>query len=163
VDGERFESLWLQFENEAGFSDGQLDDERVVLQEAIAALEARIAEKQEELAAVINRAESAKNQLRALLSARLSDDAILSAMRVEYKVRRTVVAKPRKDGDPSSPSDVDKQFVLDQLDAEGLTVPELRKLTGRDLRFLRATLDSLVAEGRVIKDGEKAGAKFHIP
>jgi len=162
VDGDRFEILWLQIEDEAGFSAGQISGERDKLHEDIAILETRIAEKKEELAAIERRVQAAQNQLRALLTARLSDDAILSAMRVEYRVKRSV-GRPRKEFDAPSPADEDKQFVLDHLDSDGLTVPELKKLTKKDLRFLRTTLESLVDEGKVIKIGENAGAKFHLP
>jgi hypothetical protein len=96
-----------------------------------------------------------------LLSARLSDDAILSAMRVEYKVKRAV-PKAKKEPDVAPTADTDKQFVLDQLDAEGLSVPDLRKLTGKDARYLRATLESLVADGKVAKTGDRATAKYHL-
>jgi hypothetical protein len=161
VDGERFEVLWLQFEDEAGFTAGRLDDERTKLQEEIVALEAKIAEKKASLEAVESRVDAAKQQMRMLLSARLSDDAILSAMRVEYKVKRAV-PKAKKEPDVAPTADTDKQFVLDQLDAEGLSVPDLRKLTGKDARYLRATLESLVADGKVAKTGDRATAKYHL-
>jgi|GEM_PF-612626 hypothetical protein len=161
VDGERFEVLWLQFEDEAGFTAGRLDDERTKLQEEIVALEAKIAEKKAALEAVESRVDAAKQQMRMLLSARLSDDAILSAMRVEYKVKRAV-PKAKKEPEVAPAADTDKQFVLDQLDAEGLSVPDLRKLTGKDARYLRATLESLVADGKVAKTGDRATAKYHL-
>ncbi len=161
VDGERFEILWLQFEDEAGFSTGRLDDERAKLQQEIAVLEAKIAEKKSCLQMVENQVDADKHQLKVLLSAKLSADAILTAMRVEYKNKRSA-PKPKKDDVADSPADEDKQFVLDQLDAEGLSISDLRKLTGKDARTLRITLEALVAEGKISKTGDRANAKYHL-
>jgi hypothetical protein len=163
VDGERFEVLWHQFEDEAGFSTGRLDEERQKLQEEILALESKIAERKSALATVESRVDAAKQQMRLLLGARLSDEAILTAMRVEYKVRRVAPKPNKKSPDAVAPAaDTDKQFVLDRLDAEGLSIAELKKLTDKDPRFLRAVLDSLVGEGKVVKSGERASAKYHL-
>ncbi len=162
VDGERFEVLWHQFEDEAGFSSGRLDEERQKLQDEILALESKIEERKSALATVESRVDAAKQQMRLLLGARLSDEAILTAMRVEYKVRR-VAPKAKKSPDAVTPAaDSDKQFVLDRLDAEGLSIGELKKLTDKDPRFLRTVLDSLVGEGKVVKSGERASAKYHL-
>lgn len=162
VDAERFEVLWHQFEDEAGFTTGRLDEERQKLQQEILALESKIEEKKSALATVESRVDAAKQQMRLLLGARLSDDAILTAMRVEYKVRR-LAPKAKKNTESAAPAaDGDKQFVLDQLDAEGLSIAELKKLTDKDPRFLRAVLDALVSEGKVVKSGERASAKFHL-
>jgi len=163
VDGERFEVLWHRFEDEAGLTSDRLDLERQKLHEEIAALQAKIDEKNEALAAAEGRVDAAKQQMRLLIGARLSDESILTAMGVEYKVRRVGGAKVKKEKEPVPPAaDDEKQFVLDNLDAEGLSVAELKKLTGKDARFLKVALDSLVAEGKVVKSGERASAKFHL-
>jgi len=163
VDNERFEVLWHRFEDEAGLTAERLDEERQRLQAEFDALQAKVEEKRAALAAVEGRVEAARQQMRTLLGARLSDDAILSAMRVEYKVRRSGGAKPKKAKEPlPAAGDEDKQFVLDHLDSEGLSVAELKKLTDRDSRFLRAALESLVQDGKVTKSGERASAKYHL-
>jgi hypothetical protein len=38
----------------------------------------------------------------------------------------------------------------------------LRKLTGKDARTLRITLEALVAEGKISKTGDRANAKYHL-
>jgi hypothetical protein len=163
IDGERFDVLWHRFEDEAGLTSERLDQERQKLQDDIAALQAKIDEKNQALAAAEGRVDAAKQQMRLLIGARLSDEAILTAMRVEYKVRRVGGAKAKKDKEPLPPAaDDDKQFVLDHLDAEGLSIAELKKLTDKDARFLKAALDSLVKEEKVVKSGERASAKFHL-
>ena len=161
VDDERLDVLWHSFQEEAGLTEERLEQERQKLQEEIAALQAKIDEKNGALAAVEGRVDAAKQQMRVLIGAHLSDDAILSAMRVEYKVKRSSGTKKAKE--PLAPAgDEDKQFVLDHLDAEGLSVAELKKITEKDARFLRSVLEQLVQDGKVIKDGERASAKYHL-
>lgn len=163
VDEERFEVLWHSFQEEAGLTEERLDQERQKLHEEIAALQAKIDEKNAALAAVEGRVDAAKQQMRMLIGAHLSDDAILSAMRVEYKVKRSGGAKAKKAKEPvPPPADEDKKYVLDHLDAEGLSIAELKKITEKDGRFLRAILEDLVREGKVVKSGERATAKYHL-
>lgn len=160
VDESMLESLWDQFKDEAGFSEESAEQERQKLREEIAMLEERIAEKRQAIEAIDQRAQAARAQLKALLLAKLSPDAILSAMRVEYKVRRPAAPRPRT----STPEmgDDDKQLVLDHLDHDGLTVSELRKRTEKDLRFLRTALKSLVEEGRVRAEGEGSSTLYAL-
>lgn len=161
IDESRFADLWARFEDEAGLTRERLGEERQKLLDELAALQAKINEKQAALDDLDGREEAAKQQMRMLLGARLSEDAILSAMRVEYKVRKPV-AKTKKSEPVPAAGDDDKTFVLDHLDTEGLSVADLKKITDKDARFLRAVLESLVEDGRVSKTGDRASAKYHL-
>ena len=163
VEGARFEVLWLQFEQDAGLTSEHVNEERDRLLGELEQLEAKVAEKKLALEQVQQRVEAAKEQMRLLLDARLSDEAILTAMRIEHKVRRAT-PKAAKAGKSSAHevSEEDKQEVLDHLDAEGLTLADLKTMTNKDGRYLRAVLEGLVADGKATKSGEKAAAKYHL-
>lgn len=162
VESARFEVLWLQFEQEAGLTSQRMQQDREKLLDDIAKLEEKIGEKQQQLAQLDGRVEGAKGQMRMLFEARLSDEAILTAMRVQYKVKKTSTraAKPMTEAQPVD--DEDMQFVLEHLDAEGLSVADLKQITNKESRYLRTILEDLVKQGKVEKSGERASARYHL-
>lgn len=162
VDTDRYKDLWARFEEEAGFTGERLAQERQKILDDIASLEVRVQEKRDLLSAIDGRVEAARDQMRALLGAHLSDDAILSAMRVEYKVKRVGAAKGGKATSDEPLATEDKQFVFDNLDAEGLSVNDLKRVTGKSARFLQSALHALLEEGRITKTGERGAARFHL-
>lgn len=162
VESARFEVLWLQFEQEAGLTSQRLQQDRDKLLDDIAQLEEKIGEKQQQLAQLDGRVEAAKGQMRMLFEARLSDEAILTAMRVQYKVKRTSAraVKPKSEAQPVD--DKDTLFVLEHLDAEGLSVADLKQITNKESRYLRTILEDLVKQGKVEKSGDRASARYHL-
>lgn len=157
-----FLELWDRFRNEAGFVPEAMEMEKQKVRDEIAVLEAKITEKREALEAIDRRESAARDQLKALFSAKLSPDAILSAMRIEYRVRKATATKTPKEPSSDSVADDDKELVFSHLDAEGLSIAELKKLTGRDGAFLQSVLKALVQEGKVVKSGERASARYHL-
>lgn len=160
---ERFESLWAQVASEGALSPEATERERLTLAEDIAALEATIAQKKEALDAIDNRQEIAKQKVRALLSTGLGQEAILSAMRVEYRIARpTPVKSPSAPKALAEVSDEDKNLVLSHLDREGMTIADIKKLTNKDAAVLSAALKSLAAEGKIERTGEGRGSKYAL-
>ncbi len=157
-----FEDLWERFRNEAGFVPEAMEAEKQKVRDEIATLEARIAEKQALLDAIDRREASARDQLKALIAARLSPDAILSAMRIEYRVRKAATPKQSRPEPSDAVSSDDKELVLSHLDAEGLSLADLKKLTGKDGPFLQTVLKALLQESRVVKSGERGQARYHL-
>lgn len=159
---ERFESLWAQVASEGALSPEAIERERVVLAEDIAALEATIAAKKESLAAIDNRVEVARAKVHALLTTGLSQEAILSAMRVEYRIARPAPTKAASTPKLAEVSDEDKALVLSHLDREGMTIADIKKLTEKDSAVLSAALKSLAAEGKIVRTGEGRGSKYAL-
>ncbi len=157
-----FVELWDRFRNEAGFVPEAMELEKQKVRDEITALEARIAEKRAGLDAIDHRETAARDQLKALISARLSPDAILSAMRIEYRVRKAAAPKGSKHDAAEVIASDDKEMVFSHLDAEGLSIADLKKLTGKDGSFLLSVLKALLAEGRIVKSGERASARYHL-
>jgi hypothetical protein len=162
VDDEQYQTLWSQFEQEAGFGAEAREQETAKLKEEIAMLEARIEEKKQAIAAIEQRETSAKEQMRALIRAKLGPEAILSAMKIEYKVKRAPAPRVPKPSTSEGTSEEDKELVLNHLDAEGLTMRELSKRTEKDSTFLQNVLKVLVDEGKVQKTGERTGARYAL-
>jgi hypothetical protein len=162
VEDPLFLELWERFRNEAGFVPEAMELEKQKVRDEIAALEARIAEKRANLDAIDHKETAARDQLKALISARLSPDAILSAMRIEYRVRKAAAPKPPKADASGSIASDDKELVFSNLDAEGLSIADLKKLTGKDGSFLQSVLKALLAEGRIVKSGERGAARYHL-
>lgn len=159
-----FTELWERFRNEAGFVPEAMEQEKQRVRDDIAALEARVADKREALEAIDRRENAARDQLIALFAAKLSTEAILTAMRVEYKVKKVSAPRALKTADSASDAVVsdDKDLVLSHLDAEGLSLKELKDITGRDGQFLQAVLKTLVEEDKVSKTGDGKAARFHL-
>ena len=160
---EAFETLWTRFEEEGGFRGGEFDAERTALRAEIAGLEATLAQRREALGLLDQREETARQQLRSLLGAGLGDDAILSAMKVQYgKPPRTRRAKGPAQPATTTLGDEDKAFVLGNLDKKGRTLGELSKSTQRESSYLSAVLKLLLAEGRVTKTGTRRASRYHL-
>ncbi|MCU0693270.1 MAG: hypothetical protein MUF54_17905 [Polyangiaceae bacterium] len=162
-DDDALEELWKRFEEEAGLTADYIETEKQKLRDDIQALEERLADRKTALADLENRSEDARQKMKALLSARLSEEAILTAMRVEYKIKRPPPARPKRtDALEPPPADDEKQMVLDHLDAEGLSIAEIKKLTDKDSASLGRTLKSLIEDGKVVRSGDGRAAKFHL-
>jgi len=158
-----FVELWDRFRNEAGFVPEAVEGEKQKIRDEIASLEARIVEKRSMLDAIDCRESAARDQLKALIAARLSPDAILSAMRIEYRVRKAPSVKATKpDAGAETIAAEDKDLVFSHLDAEGLSLADLKKLTGKDGSFLQTVLKALLADNRIVKSGERAAARYHL-
>lgn len=145
-----FDTLWERFTVEANFSQDILDAEAEVIREEIARLEARIEDKRKELDAIVRREKTARDMLTMMLTAGFSHDAILSAMKVEFRAKKAA----RKDKEPEV-NDDDKQSVLDVLDREGQPLQEIVKTSGREAKDVQRVLLALVSEGKVVTQGEK--------
>jgi len=145
-----FDALWERFTVEANFSQDILDAEAEVIREEIARLEARIEDKRKELEAIVRREKTARDMLTMMLTAGFSHDAILSAMKVEFRAKKAA----RKDKEPEV-NDDDKQSVLDVLDREGQPLQEIVKTSGREAKDVQRVLLALVSEGKVVTQGEK--------
>jgi len=144
-----FDFLWERFTVEANFNTEILEAEAEVVREEITRLEARIAEKKEELEAILRRDKTARDMLTMMLTAGFSHDAIISAMKVEFRAKKPVKLKEPEVNDD------EKQVVLDVLDREGQPLQEVVKTSGREAKDVQRILGALVAEGKVVTQGEK--------
>ena len=145
-------------------SDEVIAGERLQLEEEIQRLEELLAEKKKAVAALETRREEARKQLAAMLIAGLSDEAILSAMRTQYRARRSAGHRSSSSQEKSSGavSDEARQQVLDHLDTEGLTAGEIRKLVGPVSPTVTTVLKALVEDGAVLKEGTGKTARYKL-
>ena len=160
---EQLESLWAQVASEGALSAEAIERERVYLAEEILAMEATLEQKKETLASIDNRRDIAKQKVKALLATGLGHEAILSAMRVEYRIARAAPAKAAST--PKALAEVsedDKNTVLSHLDREGMTIADIKKLTNKDSAVLSAALKALAAEGKIERTGEGRGSKYAL-
>ena len=160
----RANEIWDSLRVGTGFSDEVIAAEKERIQTKITELEQQIDEKKQLLKEVDKRRDSARKQLDAMLIAGLSDDAILSAMRVQYKVKRSAGGrgKSASRGGAAAVTDEVRQQVLDHLDSEGLTAAEIRKQVGPVSPTVSTVLKALVADGAVIKEGEGKTARYKL-
>lgn len=154
---EAFDALWERFTVEANFSTEILEAEADVIREEITRLEERIAEKRVELEAILRRDKTARDMLTTMLTAGFSYDAIISAMKVEFRAKKPA----KKDKEPEV-NDDEKQVVLDVLDREGQPLQEVVKTSGREPKDVQRILGALVAEGKVVTQGEKRARVYML-
>ncbi len=160
---EQFETLWQSFVADGSFSPEMIEKERQALRDEITALEEAITQKRERLAGIDQRTEAARNQMKVLMSAGLNHDAIISAMRVQYKHARSQASK----ASASSTKEIDvsaedRELVLNNLDREGLSLSELRDRTEKESTYLSLVLKALVNDGKVEKVGAGRGSKYKL-
>lgn len=151
------EPLWDRFCAEASFNPETLEVEASAIREEIAGLEERIAEKQSELEEITHREQTARDKMTALLKVGFSADAILSAMKVEFRAKKPVSRVKEKEVEVGED---EKVAVLDVLDREGQPLAEVARHVGRDAKEVQRVLVALVTEGRVNTQGERKGKLF---
>jgi hypothetical protein len=153
-----FEPLWERFCLEANFNPESLESEASVVRQDIAKLEERLAEKRDELDLITRREKTARDKMSALLKVGFGPEAVLSAMKIEFKAKKATL---RKEKEPEA-TEQEKAAVLDVLDREGQPLSELVKHTGGDAKELARVLQSLVAEGKVLTQGERKAKIFML-
>lgn len=153
-----FEALWDRFCTEANFNPDSLEAEASIVREDIAKIEQRLAERREDLDAITRRQKTARDKMAALLKIGFGPEAVLSAMKVEFKARKGGV---RKDKEPEATDD-EKAAVLDVLDREGQPLSEIAKSTGRDPKELQRVLGALIAAGKVNALGERKARVYML-
>jgi predicted Rossmann fold nucleotide-binding protein DprA/Smf involved in DNA uptake len=152
-----FDALWGRFCVEANFNPETLEAEAAVVREELARLEERLAEKNEELDTITRREGTARDKMAALLKVGFGSEAVLSAMKVEFKARKAPLRAKEKELDVG---DEEKTAVLDVLDREGQPIAEVARHTGRDPKELQRILNALAAEGKVVTQGERKGKLY---
>jgi hypothetical protein len=152
-----FEALWQRFCVEANFSPETLEAEASVVREDIAKLEERLAERRADLEVITRRETNARDKMAALLKIGFSPDAVVSAMKVEFKGRKAV----RKEKELEA-NDDEKAAVLDVLDREGQPLAEVAKHSGIDPKELLRVLTVLITAGKVKSQGERKGKVFML-
>lgn len=151
------DQLWERFCAEANFSPEAHEIEAGVIREEIAKLQERITEKQVELEGIMHREESARDKMTALFNAGFSAEAVLSAMKVEFRAKKAPGRIKEKE---VGAGDDEKAAVLDVLDREGQPVTEIAKHLERDPKDVYRVLTALVADGKVNTQGERRGKLF---
>ncbi|MBI5533536.1 MAG: hypothetical protein HY898_12530 [Deltaproteobacteria bacterium] len=154
-----FGPLWERFCAEANFNPETLELEASVIREEIAKLQERVAEKQSELDAITHREKTARDKMTALLKVGFSPEAVLSAMKVEFRGKKAAARVKEKEVEVG---DDEKAAVLDVLDREGQPLSEVVKHTGRDPKDIQRVLTALVADGKVNTQGERKAKLFML-
>lgn len=152
-------ALWDRFCAEASFSAESLESEASVIRDEIAGLQARIAERQAELDEITHRETTARDKMTALLKVGFSAEAIISAMKVEFRAKKGPARVKEKEVEVG---DDEKITVLDVLDREGQPLAEVARHVGRDAKEVQRVLLALVAEGRVSTQGERRSKLFML-
>ena len=154
-----FDALWGRFCIEANFNPESLEAEAAVVRDEIANLEERLAEKTSELELITRRESTARDKMATLLKVGFSHEAVLSAMKIEFKAKKAAVRPKEKELEVA---DEEKTAVLDVLDREGQPITEIARHTGREGKDLQRILNALAAEGKVITQGERKSKLFML-
>ncbi len=162
--GDAMDALWERYVAEGNFSPDIIEIEKQDLRDEIGLLEATIVQKRDMLARIDGRVDTAKDQMKAMVSAGLSADAVLLGLRVQYKTGRT--QSPKAFGSTTKKkieiSEADQTLVLNNLDREGLSLVDLRERTEKDTGFLHNVLKALVADGKVENVGEGRATLYRL-